>query len=243
MRGRTNRFMLVAVSGWLALVPAAVAQVAGTAASSGPRAAAPDRPAALCFRGGPPSRCQNFLIVEAGISQLVRGGPAEAESTLGTGEVGFMHNAGPRYAWGLTFFFGQDEDSRRFGPQVRFRYWLSGTGGNRVPLSLDASLGAYVNGTRTYLRGYTEWEPCPGCHGRQPVFSEVRYPSPTLGLAFNVADWFSIGSHIEYIRFKGGGGQHAAYVFLRAGSYAGIVGVVILIASAIAQDSLASTWM
>lgn len=107
----------------------------------------PAKPAApgyrsLRFRGGDRTRCASFLITELSVLHPVTDdvGRGAEQSTLYSGDVGWMKNVGSRSALGASAFWETGSSLNRGGARLRYRRWL----GHQT--SLEFSPGVVVTG-------------------------------------------------------------------------------------------------
>lgn len=232
MKSRPKSVTLAFVLGLLSGLAAAGAQVGsqpvpaaqGAELRGAPVAAsdAGQQPAELLFRGRPLPACRSFLITEFGLNRVLTGGPRDAEPWCVTGEFGLMGNVSPRDALGGTLLVEFDDNGNRVGLKARHRRWLAGPGGQARQMSVEVSGGLFFKGSDRYDDFY---ETC--ADGRERTCWRermIQYPSPVTAVQFNLADWVSLASQIEWIRLDHGESTWAAYAGIRLGSYAGVVG-------------------
>jgi hypothetical protein len=96
----------------------------------------------LRFRGGDRTRCSSFLITELSVLAPVTddAGRGTEQSTLYSGDVGWMKNVGSRSALGASGFWETGSSLNRGGVRLRYRRWL----GHQT--SLEFSPGVVVAG-------------------------------------------------------------------------------------------------
>jgi hypothetical protein len=222
---RARRILRLSLLG--ALMAASGARPSPLLAQAGDSAAASraSRPAALCFRGGPPSRCQSFLILQVDLAQRVAGvgptlfgrhpaifdsqgrviiAPGERTPARLTGFIaagaGLMVNRARGDAVGGLIQLGADfQDNQRFALIARERRPL----GSGFAADFDAGAIELSHGARpTDIAGGTAY-------------------GVTTGAAIDYADLLALTAHVDAA--FGRRGQIALTVGARSGSYTSLL--------------------
>jgi hypothetical protein len=171
--------------------------------------------AGLCFKGRPMPWCRSFLVTELGFRYQLNAPEGVYPQGL-TLEAGWMRNLSQSLALGATAFAtgqggGEGGDALfSVGLKPRVRRWL----GDRLSVEVSAGLAF-------------------------PIGGEYGSPGITGDVGLNVGDVLQLTGSFETLRFPLGGADVAWYFGGKAGSYAGVVATVALVALGAA---VAATW-
>ena len=148
-----------------------------------------------CFRGHPKPRCSGFTVLEfTGAMRLNdKSGPTDQNAGFFYWSGGYLQNVGPASAVGAAFKLTADSDGHRYGPTLRYRRWL-GPGS-----SIDVAPGLYVGGKDNFVT--------------------LRFPSPTLDVAFNYGDRIGLAAGVDALATRGAGTSWQAHMGIRFGTW------------------------
>lgn len=166
---------------------------------------------ALCWRPRSEARCGSYLVTEFAIEKAVLSS-SENFGNRFVGTIGPMINRGPREAWGLLASISTNDPDALDPLRVegRYRKWLGSTSG------LDLALGLTRN------RGYYYSD---GTYGTE---REVQLRGLTAAVGIEQG-FIGIDARVDFLR-GGGESDRAVFMGVRAGSYAGPVTALALVA-------------